>query len=161
MSSGSNRDERAAEPASSQKITVKWRRSASSRGAGFVAPSPGSRAPVELRDGTQHLAAVPKRNADFRQILICEITQYAGIDVVLGKALSVLGQPERCQPLCDRRHSTLSPALLIVTRSIVPIVVPSVLRTGVPSTRSLAIKLWVSRDVASICIIASITANQR
>jgi hypothetical protein len=54
-------------------------------------------------------------------------------------------------------------ALSIITRSIVPIVLPSVLRTGVPSTRSLAIKLWVSRDVASVCIIASTInpANQR
>jgi len=32
--------------------------------------------------------------------------------------------------------------------------VPSALRTGVPSTRSLAIKLCSSQDVASVCIIA-------
>ena len=31
------------------------------------------------------------------------------------------------------------PVSLIITRSIAPILVPSVLRTGVPSTRSLAI----------------------
>jgi hypothetical protein len=39
----------------------------------------------------QHLAAVPKRNAEFRQILICEIREHAGIDLILGKALCVLG----------------------------------------------------------------------
>jgi hypothetical protein len=30
--------------------------------------------------------------------------------VIVSKALSVLGQPERCQPLCDRPHSTFVPA---------------------------------------------------
>jgi hypothetical protein len=55
--------------------------------------------PIKLCNRTQYLAAVPKRNAEFRQILICEITEHAGIDVILSKALSVLGQPERCQPL--------------------------------------------------------------
>ena len=50
--------------------------------------------------------------------------------------------------------------LSIITRSIVPIGVPSVLRTGVPSTRSLAIKLRVSRDTGSVCIIASITLSR-
>jgi hypothetical protein len=66
--------------------------------------------PVKVCDGTQHLAAVPKRNAEFRQILICEIRKHAGIDVILSKALSVLREPERCQPLCDRPRSTFLPA---------------------------------------------------
>ena len=42
----------------------------------------------------QQLAAMPKRNAEFYQILICEIGEHAGIDVMLGKALRVLGEPD-------------------------------------------------------------------
>jgi hypothetical protein len=34
---------------------------------------------------------MPKRNAEFPQILICEIREYASIDVILSKALRVLG----------------------------------------------------------------------
>jgi hypothetical protein len=50
--------------------------------------------PIELGNGTQQLAAMPKRNAEFYQILISEIGEHAGIDVMLGKALRVLGEPE-------------------------------------------------------------------
>jgi hypothetical protein len=37
---------------------------------------------------------MPKWNPEFYKVLICEIRKYAGIDVLLGKALRVLGEPE-------------------------------------------------------------------
>src|SRR5262249_30051475 len=42
-------------------------------------------------------------------------------------------------------------------RSMVPILPPSERRTGVPSTRSLAIKLWDWRVDVSVCMAASIS----
>src|SRR5712671_3966474 len=42
-------------------------------------------------------------------------------------------------------------------RSMVPIFSPLERRTGVPSTRSLAIKLWDWRVDVSVCMVASIT----
>jgi hypothetical protein len=42
---------------------------------------------------------VPKGNAEFLEVLICQVGQNGGVDVILGKALRVLGHAELFEPL--------------------------------------------------------------
>ena len=49
-----------------------------------------------------------------------------------------------------------------MTRSMVPILSPSERRTGVPSTLSLAMRLWVSRTSAAppaVPVVAAVVPN--
>ena len=59
----------------------------------------------KLDSRRQHLAPMPlKRDAKLFEILISQMTQDGDVDIVLDKALGVLGQTERGQPLRDRGH---------------------------------------------------------
>src|SRR4029077_20526001 len=64
----------------------------------------GCRRGRELGDCCQHLAPMPDRDAKFLQVLICQMTEDRGVDIVLGKALGVLGHTERGQPLRNCGH---------------------------------------------------------
>jgi hypothetical protein len=50
---------------------------------------------------------MPKRDAKLLKVLIGQMAEDRNINVVLGKALRVLGHAERCQPLLDRKHMHL------------------------------------------------------
>ncbi len=58
----------------------------------------------EPPDRTQHLAAIAEHDAEVFRILVRQVSKDGQINAVLGKALPVLGQAERCQPLRSRGH---------------------------------------------------------
>ena len=83
-SSGSSREESVAEQHSGKMAALGvllTRRF----GHGFVG---------ELGDRAQHLLAMPERDTDFFEVLVCEVAENAPINVVVGEALSVLSQAE-------------------------------------------------------------------
>ena len=45
-----------------------------------------------------------RRNADLFEVLICQISKDGKIDVVLGKAVSVLPETEPLKPICNLLH---------------------------------------------------------
>jgi hypothetical protein len=47
---------------------------------------------------------MPKGDAEFFQALICQVRQDRGVDVVLGKALRVLGHAELFEPMRKVLH---------------------------------------------------------
>ncbi len=59
---------------------------------------------VKLGDRAQHLAAVPERKAELFEVLLREIVDDGKVDGILGEALAILGQPERCQPFRNGTH---------------------------------------------------------
>ncbi len=58
----------------------------------------------KLRNRCQHLSPMPERDAKLFEILIGQMTEDGGIDVVLGKAPGVLGQAERSEPVLNSLH---------------------------------------------------------
>ena len=93
----------------------------------------GRRGRAQIGNGAQQLAAMAERDAEILQILLGEIAKHGKIDVVLGKALLVLGKPERqparlrrcpCRPqegltmqgVSDRRSATMPSPHLEPTR---------------------------------------------
>jgi hypothetical protein len=61
--------------------------------------------PVQFDYRPQQLAAMAeRRNADLFEVLICQISKDAKIDVVLGKALSVLPETELLEPVRNSLH---------------------------------------------------------
>src|SRR5262249_20504051 len=62
------------------------------------------RGPVKLGDRAQHLAAVPQQDSKVLEVLFREIADDGKVDGILGEALAVLGQPERCQPFRNATH---------------------------------------------------------
>ena len=110
-SSGSMRAESAVEPTRSENITVTWRRSAVSWGFGSVrrrAAGVAGAAPASSRDRAQHFPPMPERDADLFEVLIGQIAEDRDIDVVLGKALRVLGHAELFEPVRNLLHRGLS-----------------------------------------------------
>ena len=103
------RAESAVEPTRSENITVTWRRSAVS-----WASAPFGRrfrccgrGPLKFADGREHLPSMPEGDTEVLQILIGQVGEYRDINLVLGKALSVLGHAELFEPvrnLLHRRH---------------------------------------------------------
>ena len=93
-----SRAERAVEPTRSQNITVSWRRSASipPHWFGRLFLPAAARASIEFRDGAQHLAAMPEQDAEILEILLGQIADNREIDRILGEALGVLSQIDRC-----------------------------------------------------------------
>ena len=70
----------------------------------------------KLTDGREQFSPMPERDAEILQILIGQMWEYRDINLVLGKALGVLGQAERGQPLRDRGHH-LPPLCLCATQA--------------------------------------------
>src|SRR6266480_3169707 len=99
-SSGSMRVESAVEPTRSANITVAWRRSASSRG---LDSDPGASwsvaepAPASWGNRPEQSPANPKKHDAklLLEILVREVPKDRKIDPVFGKAVRILGQPER------------------------------------------------------------------
>ena len=111
-SSGSMRAESAVEPTRSENITVTWRRSAVSWVFGSVAvvgPAWCRRRAGKLADGREHLPAMPEQDADVLEVLIGQMAEYRDIDLVLGKALGVLGHAELFEPVRNLLHRGASP----------------------------------------------------
>src|SRR5215831_26576 len=66
--------------------------------------------PVQIDYCAQQLAAMAERhNADLFEVLICEINKDGKIDVVLGKALSVLLETELLEPVRNLLHRGRTP----------------------------------------------------
>jgi hypothetical protein len=66
--------------------------------------------PVQIDYRAQQLAAMAKRrNADLFEVLICQISKDGKIDVVLGKALSVLPETELLEPVRNLLHRGRTP----------------------------------------------------
>jgi hypothetical protein len=62
--------------------------------------------PSEIGDRAQELAAMAERhNANLFEVLIRKVTQDREIDIILGKALGVLGQAETFEPVPNLLHS--------------------------------------------------------
>ena len=60
----------------------------------------------EIGDRTQQLSAMAqRRNADLFEVLIGQVWQDCEIDMVLSKALGVLGQAEFFEPVRNLLHS--------------------------------------------------------
>src|SRR6478672_4391532 len=106
MSSGSSRADRAVEPTRSQIITVRWRRSASSRNSGSLAVAEATH-----RDRALNFAAMPQQNAEVLEILLCKIADDREVNGVVGEALGVFGQAELFEPVRDLLHRNLSPRI--------------------------------------------------
>ena len=81
----------AVEPTRSENITVTWRRSAVSCGFGLGGNAGSGMISSNRR---QHLSPMPERDAKVLKVLVGQMSQYGGINVVLGKALGVLGHAE-------------------------------------------------------------------
>src|ERR1700692_2315496 len=47
---------------------------------------------AKLGDSAQHLLAMAQRNANFFEVLVCQIAQYARINIVFSEAQGVLGE---------------------------------------------------------------------
>ena len=59
---------------------------------------------IKLRNSAEYLAAMAERDADFLEVMVGQIAQYARINVVLGEALRVLPQPKDLEPLRNLLH---------------------------------------------------------
>src|SRR5215510_10202327 len=65
--------------------------------------------PHIFTDCRENLPPVPEWNTDFPEVLICEMAENGNVNLVLGKALSVLPETEPFEPvrnLLHRRPST-------------------------------------------------------
>ena len=54
----------------------------------------GRRSAGKLRDGVQHLQAMPERDTQVLEMLVGQVGENGDVNVVLGKALGVLGHAE-------------------------------------------------------------------
>src|SRR5262245_13623465 len=111
-------------------------------------------APVEVLPGAKRRRAL--------QFLLSEIEMIGAERAIVSQARPgnrdmLLSHAEET-PEAEHRVSNVS-ADSIMRRSMVPILPPSERRTGVPSTRSLAIKLWDWRVDVSVCMAASISRS--
>jgi hypothetical protein len=61
------------------------------------------------RNRRQHLSSMPERNADILEVLIGEMAKHRYINLVLGKALRVLGHAEFFKPLHNLRQCGTPP----------------------------------------------------
>ena len=52
--------------------------------------------PIKLRDGAQHFAAMPQQDAEVLEVLLGKIADDREVNGVLGEALGVLSQTDRC-----------------------------------------------------------------
>ena len=92
-----------------------WRRSAVSSGSGAAGARSGDRGCAlldgfKIGDRAQQLAAMAeRRNADLFEVLIGQVAEDREIDIVLGKALGVLGHAELFEPVRDLLHRDPSP----------------------------------------------------
>ena len=110
------RADSAVEPTKSENITVTWRRSAVSLGAGSGAVGADASAlrdsrgwrSTKLSDCSQHSPAMPERYAEPIKVLIRQFTENVDIYVALGKALRVLGHAEFFEPLRNLLHCAAS-----------------------------------------------------
>ena len=85
---------------------MSWRRSALSCELGSVAAraeaQPGSAG--KLADRAQHLPPMTERDTQILEILIRQVGKNVDINVVLGKALGVLGHAELFEPVHNLLH---------------------------------------------------------
>jgi hypothetical protein len=58
----------------------------------------------KLANGAQQLLTVPEREADFLQVLVGQIAENAGIDVIFGKTLRILPEANCVEPVRNRLH---------------------------------------------------------
>jgi hypothetical protein len=56
---------------------------------------------IKLSDSAEQFAAMTKQDAELFWILLCQIADDREVDAILGKALSVLRQTNRLEPLGD------------------------------------------------------------
>jgi hypothetical protein len=105
------RAESAVEPTKSENITVTWRRSAVSSGSDAAGATTASNCGCALlygfesRNRPQQLAAMAeRRNTYLFEILIGQVTQDREVNIVISKALDVLGHAELFEPLRDLLH---------------------------------------------------------
>ena len=61
-------------------------------------------APASLRDGLQHLQAMPERDTQVLEMLVGQVGENGDVNVVLGKALGVLGHAECFEPVRNLLH---------------------------------------------------------
>ena len=59
---------------------------------------------AKLADGREYLPPMPERHANVLEVLIGQMAQYRDIDLVLGKALGVLGHAELFEPFRNLLH---------------------------------------------------------
>ena len=100
------RAESAVEPTRSENITVTWRRSAVSWGFGSVNAGCGDvgAAPASSAIARNIFRRCPSENTKLFEVLIGQVAKDGDINVVLGKALRVLGHAERFEPVRNLRH---------------------------------------------------------
>jgi hypothetical protein len=66
--------------------------------------------PAQINYRAQQLATMAERcNADLFEVLICQVSKDSKIDVVLGKALSVLPETELLEPVRNLLHRGRAP----------------------------------------------------
>src|SRR5215469_14671657 len=66
----------------------------------------GNRSAAEIADRAQHFQPVPKRDAEIFEMLLGQVGKNGNIDLVFGKALSVLGHAEIFEPLLNLLHGS-------------------------------------------------------
>jgi hypothetical protein len=64
----------------------------------------GNRSFAEIADRAQHFQPVPKRDAKIFEMLLRQVGKNGNIDLVIGKALSVLGHAELFEPVRNLLH---------------------------------------------------------
>src|SRR5215831_4863987 len=60
--------------------------------------------PHIFTDCRENLSPVPELNTDFPEVLICEMAENGNVNLVLGKALSVLPEAELFEPVRNPLH---------------------------------------------------------
>ena len=110
-SSGSKRADSAVEPTKSENITVTWRRSAVSLGRLRARQPLTLDAPLQpdgrsrkLSNCSHYFSAMPDGHAKSIKVLVRQLAENLNIDVVLGKALRVLGHAELFEPVRNLLH---------------------------------------------------------
>jgi hypothetical protein len=62
------------------------------------------RRPYTFTDCRENLPPVSERNTNFPEVLICEMTENGNVNLILGKSLSVLPEPELFEPVRNLLH---------------------------------------------------------
>src|SRR5215831_6588443 len=71
--------------------------------------------PHIFTDCRENLSPVPELNTDFPEVLICEMAENGNVNLVLGKALSVLPEAELFEPVRNPLHRNSTDFLLAST----------------------------------------------
>src|SRR5262245_20335597 len=104
--------------------------------------------PHIFTDCRENLPPVPEWNTDFPMVLICEMAENGNVNLVLGKALSVLPEAELFEPVRNPLHRTSANFPLASTPaggSVHILLAKDCSRAGVGA----AVVRWSSADIAT------------